>query len=130
MLKERKLILILGVLLAIISIVLRFITSGWLFMFGILSIIIFGIMHLVFLLDILKYYDKLLKSDKIIAWTGVLVFPIIFLFQFDFGDQPGNFYIYEYFTGNQTSPFKKYAFLIAIIAAFIYIINFIKYKLN
>ena len=82
-------IIIFGYLIGGLCVFGRLMMSGWLFLLGITSIMIFGIMHLAFMLDINKYYDDLLKSDKIIAWTGVLTFPFIFLFQFDFGDQPG-----------------------------------------
>jgi hypothetical protein len=122
-------IIIFGYLIGGLCVFGRLMMSGWLFLFGITSIIIFGIMHLAFMLDINKYYDDLLKSDKIIAWTGVLTFPFIFLFQFDFGDQPGNFYVYEIILGQSDSKFQELAWLLAIVAALIYTFTFICWKI-
>ena len=130
--KEKNSILIFGFLIGGLSVLGRFLMSGWLFLFGMISILIFGIMQLILMLDVYKYYGDLLKTDKIVAWTAVLIFPLIFLFQFDFGDQAGNFYVYEFITGKSESEseFKEIAWVIAIVSAIIYVITFIKWRIH
>lgn len=127
---EKSILLTIGIGLAGISTLARLSVMGWLALFGIISILIFGTIHLFFLNQVSNNFDKLKPSDKKIAWIGVLTYPLIFLFQFDFGDGAGTFYVYEYLTGDKNSNFENYAFYIAIFAAIIFLINFIIWRLK
>jgi len=127
---EKNTILTIGIVLGLISTLARLSLAGWLFLFGIISALIFGIIHLLFLYQLSNHFDKLKSSDKKIAWIGILTYPLIFLFQFDFGDSAGTFYVYEYLTGERTSDFEHFAFYIAIVSSIIYLINFIVWRLK
>ncbi len=128
--ESKSQILITGIVIGIISVLGRFSLTGWLFLFGLISIVFFGILHIIFLFQISRKYTRLTKTLKKIAWTGTITFSLIFLFQFDFGDSAGNFYVYEYITGNQDSDFEKYAFFIAIAAGIVYLGNFIIWQIK
>jgi hypothetical protein len=129
--KNKKFILLIfGILIGLLSNLARLSTFGFFYPIGILSTLIFGIIHIIFLQEIYKYFDILKLSYKIIAWIGVLTYPIIFLFQFDLEEYRDSFYVYEYLTGEQTTDFEYYAFYIAIISGIIYIVNFIIWKLK
>lgn len=127
---EKFIILIFGILIGLLSNLARLSTFGFFYPIGIFSTLLFGIIHIIFLGEVYKYFDILKLSYKIIAWIGVLTYPIIFLFQFDLEEYKDAFYIYEYLTGEQTNDFEYYAFYIAIIFAIIYIVNFIIWKLK
>jgi len=123
-------IITIGILTGFISVLARFSVAGWLFMLGLISIIVFGILHIIFLLQINKHYDGLTKSLKKMAWVGILTFPLIFVFQFDFGDSAGNFYVYEYLTGENNWNFEYYAYYIALVSGLAYVINFVVWRIK
>jgi hypothetical protein len=127
---EKNTILTIGIVLGLISTLARLSVAGWLFLIGIVSTLIFGIIHISFLSQLSNHYDKLKPSDKKIAWIGILTYPLIFLFQFDFGDSAGSFYVYEYLTGERTSDFEHFAFYIAVVSGIIYLINFIIWRVK
>jgi len=122
---EKIIILIIGIILGLLSVIARLSVLGWLFMLGLITTGVFGLIHLFFLGKINNLFNRLNKKEKQMAWLGVIIFPLIFLFQFDFDDTPGSFYIYEYLTGEGDSGFKQYGFYLAIVAAIIYIANLI-----
>ena len=122
---EKTAILTIGIILGVLPIIARLSISGWLFMLGLISAGVFGLIHLFFLGRINNLFNRLNKEEKQMAWLGIIIFPLIFLFQFDFDDTPGSFYIYEYLTGEGDSGFKQYGFYVAIVAALIYITNLI-----
>lgn len=129
--KNKKfIILIFGILFGLLSNLARLCTFGFFYPIGIFSILLFGIIHIIFLREIYKYFNVLKLSYKIIAWIGILTYPIIFIFQFDLEEYKDAFYVYEYLTGKQNIEFEYYAFYIAIISGIIYIINFIIWKLK
>lgn len=99
--------------------------AGWLYPFGLFSAFLFGILHSIFISQILKRYPNLTKSLRLLCWIGLICFPLIFIFQFDFGDNSGSFFDYEYLTGDSDSEFEIYGFWIAILAAIVYITNLI-----
>ncbi len=103
---------------------------GWLGLIGLITVFIFGVLHIDFMTGIREQYEDLNSRGRKIAWTGVLLYPLIFLFQFDFGDTAGNFYVYEILTGDKDSIFENYAYYLAIIAAFIYLINYFLWKIK
>jgi hypothetical protein len=127
---EKNTILTIGIVLGLISTLARLSVAGWLFLIGIVSTLIFGIIHISFLSQLSNHFDKLKPSDKKIAWIGILTYPLIFLFQFDFGDSAGSFYVYEYLTGERTSDFEHFAFYIAVVSGIIYLINFIIWRVK
>ncbi|MFD2823950.1 hypothetical protein ACFS5M_09730 [Lacinutrix iliipiscaria] len=127
---EKNIILTIGIALGLISTLARLSIAGWLFLFGIVSTLIFGIIHLLFLYQLSNHFDNLKPSDKKLAWIGILAYPLIFLFQFDFGDSAGSFYVYEYLTGERTSDFEHFAFYIAVVSGIIYLINFIIWRVK
>lgn len=121
---EKLIILIFAISLGLFSNLARLYTFGFFYLIGILSILVFAIIHIKFLIEIFKYFELLTLSQKLIAWIGVLLYPMIFLFQFDLEEFKDAFYVYEYLTGKQTSDFEYYAFYIAIVSGIIYLINF------
>ena len=127
---EKSIILTIGITLGLLSTLARLSLVGWMALFGAISAMFFGIIHIIFLNQLSSNFDKLKPSNKKIAWIGVLTYPFIFLFQFDFGDSAGTFYVYEYLTGEQNSNFEYYAFYIAIFAGIIFLINFIIWRLK
>ncbi len=127
---EKKVLMIVGIAIGLISTLARLSIMGWLFLFGLISAGIFGIIHLFFLAQISKYFGQLGNIEKRIAWIGILTYPLIFLFQFDFGDSAGNFYVYEYLTGDRNSTFDNYAFYLAFVAALTYIIIFVIWRIK
>lgn len=127
---QKFIILIFGILIGLLSNVARLSTFGFFYTIGVFSILFFGIIHIIFLREVYKYFDILKLSSKILAWVGVLTYPLIFLFQFDLEEYKDTFYVYEYLIGDQTTDFEYYAFYIAVIAGIIYIMNFILWKLK
>lgn len=125
---ERSLLIILGIIPAVMSIFGRLSTFGFFYIIGVTSVLLFGILHLIFLKDLYLYFDPSNIAHRLIAWIGVLTLPLIFLFQFDLEEYKDSFYVYEFITGEQQSNFEFYAFYIAIISGFIYLINFIFWK--
>lgn len=123
-------ILTIGIVLGLIGTLARLSVAGWLYLFGIISALVFGIIHFIFLYQLSNNFEKLQSSDKKIAWIGILTYPLIFLFQFDFGDTAGTFYVYEYLTGERTSDFEHFAFYIAIVSGIIYLVNFIIWRVK
>ncbi len=119
---DKSAILTIGIIIGVLCTLGRLIVVGWLFLFGLISIAIFGIIHIFFLKQISKYYDQIPSGDKKLAWIGVLIYPFIFLFQFDFGDSAGSTYVYELLLGEDYSSFGSYAFLIVPFAAILYLI--------
>jgi len=122
---NKNIILILGILLALLSNFARLGTFGFFYLFGLLSILIFGSIHIVFLVQLSKYFEKLNFQDKINVWIGILTYPLIFLFQFDIEEYVGATYTYEFFTGRFSSNFQYYAYYIAIGGLIIYLTNYI-----
>jgi hypothetical protein len=127
---EKKVLMIVGIIIGLISTLARLSIMGWLFLFGLISAGIFGIIHLLFLAQISKYFSQLGNIEKRIAWIGILTYPLIFLFQFDFGDSAGSFYVYEYLTGDRNSTFDNYAFYLAFVAAITYIAIFVIWRIK
>ena len=129
---EKLVILIFGSLIGLLSNLARLSTFGFFYPIGLFTTLLFGIIHIIFLREVYKYFDILKLSYKMIAWIGVLTYPLIFIFQFDLEEFKDAFYVYEYITGEQTSAFEYYAFYIAILAGLVYLINFIfwRVKLN
>lgn len=121
---EKHIILIFAISLGLFSNLARLFTFGFFYLIGILSILVFAIIHIKFLIEIFKYFELLTLYQKLIAWIGVLLYPMIFLFQFDLEEFKDAFYVYEYLTGKQTSDFEYYAFYIAIVSGIMYLINF------
>ncbi len=128
MIKGKDLLLTIGILVAVVPTVIRFVSSGWLLIFGMISVIVFSVLHISLLVDINKYYDKLYNSDRLSAWIAVIIYPLIFLFQFDSGNQIGNIYMFEFITGYFRSSFEMYGFLIAIAAGLTYAMIFVRWR--
>ena len=129
--KEKStIIVVFGTVLAALSIFARLSTFGFFYLIGLSSSLLFGILHLIFLNDLLKYYDRQKSVSRFLAWSGVIVFPLVFLFQFDLEEYKDSFYVYEFLTGEQQSDFEFYAFYIAIAAGLIYLINFALWKVT
>lgn len=122
---EKTIILTIGIVIGALVTFARLSLMGWLFLFGIISAVIFGTIHFIFLYQLDNRFENLNAAGKKIAWIGIITYPMIFLFQFDFGDSAGTFYTYEYLTGENDSNFELYAFYIAIVSAIIYLINFV-----
>jgi len=127
---EKSIMLTIGIGIGLLSTFARLSIMGWLFLFGIISAVIFGIIHCIFLYQLNNRFDNLNSFGKKIGWIGILIYPLIFLFQFDFGDSAGNFYTYEYITGENDSDFEFYAFYIAIVSAIIYLTNFVLWRVK
>lgn len=132
MIKEKFILLTLGIILGLLSVFGRLILFGYIFFIGAFIIIVFSVLHLTFLIKLHLYYNKEKPFHQKIAWLGVLSFPMIFLFQFDLHETIGRVYVFEFLTGKLESNFESYAFYIAIAFALIYLINFVflilKYK--
>ena len=122
--------MVLGTALAALSIFARLSTFGFFYLIGLVSVVLFGILHLIFLKDLYQYFDPSKTAHQLIAWTGVLIFPFIFLFQFDLEEYKDSFYVYEFITGQQKTNFEYYAFYIAIISGLIYLFNFTFWKVR
>ena len=124
--KHKKLILLyIGITLALLAIIARILTFGFLYPLGLASIVVFGPVHTIFLYLFSKYFDQLNKLGKRIGLVGIFIFPLIFLFQFDIEEFVGSSYVYEIYTGEFKTNFAYYAYYISIIAAVIYSANFI-----
>lgn len=121
---RNKSIIILGNILGFCGPLARLSVLGWFALFGIFSVILFGTLHLILMNRIVARYEQMDQKTKIAAWASVLLYPIIFLFQFDFGDGPGTFYVYEIITGNFNSSFENYAIYIALAAGLLYLTLF------
>ena len=126
----KSLLISLGTVLAVMSIFARLYTFGFFYLIGLITVLLFGILHLFFLKDLYQYFDRSKSAHQIIAWIGVLVLPLIFLFQFDLEEFKDSFYVYEFITGEQQSNFEYYAFYIAILSGLIYLINFTFWKVK
>lgn len=127
---RKALILTFGILSGLLSVFGRFYLIGWLWIYGQISISLFGIIHVFFLIQVGKYFNRLTKPLRRVAWIGVLLFPPIFIFQFDFSDYPGNFYVYEYLTGTNDWAFERYAYYIALVSALAYLVNFVVWRVK
>lgn len=127
---EKNSLLIIGTLLAILSLVGRFSILGWLGLFGLLSIIIFGPMQMSLLKDVRRYFEFLSRFRKRLAWWAVFVFPIIFLFQFDFRGDTETRYAYHYLIGKRSEWIENNAFFLALLASFVYLVIFIEWKIG
>ncbi len=117
------LILALGIGLAIASTLARLSIPGWLFLYGLLSVLLFGAAHALFLHQVSRHYYRSDHLVKGLLWLGILSFPVIFLFQYDFEDSDQSFYVYEYLTGKGNSSFESYGFLVSVAAAIVYLVN-------
>ncbi|MCB0699215.1 MAG: hypothetical protein H6551_03215 [Chitinophagales bacterium] len=124
------LLVITGVITGVVVCFARLALMGWLYLFGLLSVMIFGALQILMIVQIVKYYDKVSKTGRLSALLAVNLFALIFLFQFDFGDTPGVFYVYEIFIGETESRFEDNAFIIAMLSAVAYIINFIIWRIS
>ncbi|PKP08446.1 MAG: hypothetical protein CVU08_15120 [Bacteroidetes bacterium HGW-Bacteroidetes-3] len=127
---EKSIILAIGILLGLLANIARLGTFGFFYPIGIISTLIFGFMHIIFLTELYNFFDKLKSSGKIIAWIGVFTYPLIFIFQFDLEEFSDTFYVYEHLTGERTPDFEYCAFWIAIVSGIIYITNFIIWRLK
>jgi hypothetical protein len=127
---EKALSLSFAILIGLLSVVLRLSTFGFFYLIGMLSVLIFGILHLLFLINFNRYFQFLKLWQKIMAWISFLSFPMIFLFQFDLEEYRDAFYVYEHLIGEQKNNFEYYAFYIAVIFGIIYILNFIIWNLK
>jgi hypothetical protein len=126
---HKRFFMILSITLGALVIGVRFIAQRWIFLFGMTSIIIFGFLHFSFMQWMNQHFDDFDKRDKISAYVGVVSFLLIFLFQFDFGDQPGTFYVYEFFSGESELEFKHHAYIIAIFGALVYLMNYFRMRI-
>lgn len=127
---EKTLIVTIGIILGVLSPLARLCTFGFFYLIGLLSAVLFGIIHIIFLIELSQFYNKEKLLIKILAWIGVLAYPFIFLFQFDLEEFKDSFYVYEFLTGTHQSNFENYAFYIAIFFACIYFINFIIFNVK
>lgn len=117
-------------LCGLFTILMRLSFSGWLFLLGLLSSFVFGALHIIFLYQLNQRFDKLSLIGTKLAPIILITFPLIFLFQCDFGDSGGNFYTYEILLGDTDWPFENYAFYIHAIACIIYIICFVTWQIK
>jgi hypothetical protein len=129
--KHKKLILLyIGITIALLAIIARLLTFGFMYPLGLASIVIFAPIHTIFLYLFYKYSDQLNKYGKIIGLVGAFIFPLIYLFQFDIEEFVGSSYVYEIYTGEFKTNFDYYAYYISILAAVIYVVNFILWVLK
>jgi hypothetical protein len=123
---QQKVIFIALIILGLIPAFARLSIQGWLTLLGLYSFIFFGVLHIVNLLLIQANYAKLTTRQKKVPWISIIAFPLIFLFQFDFGDNAGNLFVYELFIRDfQSTEYDNFLFSIAVVAAILYFINFI-----
>ncbi|MFD1314269.1 hypothetical protein [Namhaeicola litoreus] len=125
---EKSIMLTFAISIGLLSNLARLSTFGFFYLIGLLSTLFFGIIHVIFLRQVHKNYDRLELPSKIIAWIGILIYPLIFLFQFDLEEYKDAFYVYEHLTGEQTTDFEHVAYYIAILSGVLYILNFIRWK--
>jgi len=116
-------VLIAGITFGLLSTIARLATVGFFYPIGLLTVVVFGLLHIRFLKSVFVNFEKLERKQKKFVWTGILIYPLIFLFQFDLEEFKDAFYVYEFLTGHHKSQFEYYAFYIAIFAAVIYGIN-------
>ncbi|MFD0976029.1 hypothetical protein [Salinimicrobium gaetbulicola] len=127
---EKSLLIFLGTVPAGLSIFARLSTFGFFYLIGMITALFFGILHLIFLNDLQRYFNPSRSTHRLMAWVGVLSFPLIFLFQFDLEEYKDSFYVYEFITGAHKSNFEFYAFYIAIFSALVYLVNLIFWKIK
>lgn len=129
--KKEKTVFLVFVIFGAICAILRLTFMGWLALLGIISFFFFGIIHITLILTIVKNKSQLSNKLKRIGWTLLILFPLIFLFQFDFGDNAGNFFVYEVFIGDlKSTKYDEQIFLITFIAAFLYLLGCIVWFLE
>jgi hypothetical protein len=100
--------------------------KGWLFPIGLLSVLILCVFLAKYLVRILNHYDSLSSKEIKTSILTVLLFPLIFLFQFEVSDQPDNYYIIEYYIGKINLRIKDIFFVIAIVTLILYLKNYFK----
>lgn len=127
---KKHILFIFACLIAFFSTLGRLSTFGFFYPIGLFSVLVFGIFHVRFLIDFFKNFEVLELSQKIIAWISILVYPLIFLFQFDLEEFKDAFYVYEFLTGKQNSDFEYNAFYIAIGSGIIYLINYVVWQVK
>ena len=62
---------------------------GWLFLFGLGSILIFTVIHLITHYNIIQSYEQLSSMDFFLIGISHMSYIGLFLFQYDFGDDEG-----------------------------------------
>ncbi len=96
--------------------------AGWFFIIGILSIIIFGTIHIILHYNIIKYGSNLKRTDLILTGISHILYLNLFLFQSDGGDDRA-YIIIEYITGKFSSfELEQYASAIFIVSLILYFI--------
>lgn len=125
---EKETMLTFGISIGLFSNFARLGTFGFFYPIGLISVLLFATFHVIFLNELAKYFKVLSSSQKLIAYLGILTYPLIFIFQFDLEEFKDAFYVYEHITGEQSSDFEYHAFYIAILAGLVYMINYIIWR--
>jgi uncharacterized membrane protein YciS (DUF1049 family) len=96
--------------------------AGWFFIIGVLSIIIFGTIHVILHYNIIKYGSNLKRTDLILIGISHLLYLNLFFFQSDGGDDRA-YIVIEYITGKFRSfEIEQYASAIFIVSLTLYFI--------
>lgn len=122
---EKGIILVLAIGIGVIAILARLSLMGWLFMFGIGSFIIFGVLHTVLLVFMSAKYYAIESSDKYIGWALLALFPLIFLLQGDTAESGDGIFAYEVLFGISSCSCRDSAFQLAIGSGIVYVFLFI-----
>jgi hypothetical protein len=110
-----------GIALGIGISLMRFSIDGWMIVIGIISIVFFGVLHLFLWNWIRKYASLFSPTQRNISWVAIAIYPLIFLFQADFDDGPGTYFVFESIIGFDNYPAEDYIGIVSVLSSFIYI---------
>ena len=118
---HKILLLFVGATFGILFPLARLSMMGWMAFWGLASIGMFGSAQLVLLLaGINANFNQSDTRTRLMMWTTVLLFPIVFLFQFDFGDSSDTYYVYDNFFSINNSWIEYNGIFLSILAGILY----------
>jgi len=130
----RKQILTIALLIVLIGSLSRLSIAGWFFILGVLSIVIFGIIHITLHYNLIGYGVHLKKGDIWTIGLSHILYLNLFLFQSDGGDDK-SYVLIEYLFGRFGSfELERYASSIFTVSLVLYFITaavlFIRLKMT
>lgn len=119
---RKPVLTILLIIVLLIGSFSRLSIAGWFFIVGVLSVIIFGIIHVILHSNLIKYASDLRRADLIFVGISHILYLNLFLFQSDGGDDRA-YIVVEYIFGKLKSfELERYVssiFTVSLIAYFI-----------
>lgn len=120
--------IILIVLTLLIATVARFATIGWMYVFGILSIPIFAIPHLIVHKRSMNYLSQKGHKNLLKIFASHFLFLCLFFFQHEFSDSPRSYSVLETVFGIKNEFIHNNGFIIWLISLIAYIVLIVKIR--